>query len=293
MNELVAARRQYAEDLRRRVGIQSPLLVGAFAIVPREHYLGPGPWEIFDLSAAGVTSRPYRPTPDADPVHVYRDVLVGIDPSRMLNNGQPSAHALWMDQLALQAGEHVVHVGCGTGYYTAIMAEVVGAAGRVTAIEFDPQLAARAQRNLAHLAHVEVVEGNGCEYDPGPVDAFYVNAGATHPLPLWLDRLRPGGRLMLPLVRWPTNRDDTSTAGTGILLKVTRHDPSFSARIVSPAGMFPCIGAVDADADRRLGDALARGTGIDVVRLLRRASHAVAPSCWLHGDGFCLSALPV
>lgn len=293
MHVLTAARQRYAEDLRRRVGMQSPLLVHAFATVPREHYLGPGPWEIFDLSATGSSFRPYRPTPDADPVHLYRDVLVGIDVTRGLNNGQPSAHAYWMDQLALQGGEHVVHVGCGTGYYAAILAEVVGAGGRVTAIEFDPQLAARARQNLAHLTHVEVVEGNGCEYDPGPVDAFYVNAGATHPLPLWLDRLRPGGRLMLPLVRWPAPRADTSTAGTGVLLKVTRHDPTFAARIVSPVGIFPCIGAVDPNADRRLGEALAGGAGIDVVRSLRRDAHAAEPNCWLHGDGFCLSALPV
>jgi protein-L-isoaspartate(D-aspartate) O-methyltransferase len=292
MSDLAAARRRYADNLRERVGVQSAALVHAFATVPREHYLGPGPWDIFDLSAATVNLRPYHATPDADPVHLYRDVLVGIDATRGLNNGQPSAHALWMDQLGLQAGEHVVHVGCGTGYYAAILAEVVGVGGHVTAIELDPELAARARKNLAHLAHVEVVAANGCEYDPGFVDAFYVNAGATHPLPRWLDRLRPAGRLMLPLVRWPANQAEASASGMGVLLKVTRQGETFAARIVSLVGIFPCIGAVDTEADRRLGEALARGAGTDVVHSLRREPHTAEASCWLHGDGYCLSALP-
>jgi len=38
---------------------------------------------------------------------------------------------------APRAGEHVVHVGAGVGYYTAILAHMVGGSGRVTAIEFD------------------------------------------------------------------------------------------------------------------------------------------------------------
>jgi protein-L-isoaspartate(D-aspartate) O-methyltransferase len=35
------------------------------------------------------------------------------------------------------------------------------------------------------------------------VNAIYVNAGATHPMPLWLDSLMLGGRLIFPLVRYP------------------------------------------------------------------------------------------
>ena len=55
----------------------------------REAYLGPGPWPI--LRWPGYTS-----TPDADPAWLYSDILVGILPERHLNNGQPSAHALWI-----------------------------------------------------------------------------------------------------------------------------------------------------------------------------------------------------
>ena len=108
-------------------------MVHAFTQVPRERYLGPGPWKIFKFPA-------YQTTTDADPKHLYHDVLVAIDPVRFLNNGQPSFLAFLIDALDLQEGEHVVHIGCGTGYYTAILAEIVGSTGRVTAIEIDAEL---------------------------------------------------------------------------------------------------------------------------------------------------------
>src|SRR6201996_3284608 len=59
---------------------------------------------------------------DADPRHVYHDVLIALDEARGINNGQPS---LW-DELGIRTGEQVLHLGCGTGYYTAIAAELVG-----------------------------------------------------------------------------------------------------------------------------------------------------------------------
>ena len=83
----------------------------------------------------------------------------------------PRPWALWIDALDLRDGERVVHIGCGLGYYSAILAEVVGADGHVTALEIDPALAARARRNLAHLPHVEVRETDGASCDLDPADA--------------------------------------------------------------------------------------------------------------------------
>ena len=75
----------------------------------------------------------------------YEDVLVIIDPERLLNNGQPSLLTLLIDSLDLERGDRAVHIGCGTGYYTALIAEIVGPSGHVTAIEIDPGLPARAR----------------------------------------------------------------------------------------------------------------------------------------------------
>lgn len=70
---LMTARRAYAEELRTRARLRSDALVEAFAKVPRERFLGPGPWQ--GMPALGG----YTTTVDANPAHLYRDVLVAID----------------------------------------------------------------------------------------------------------------------------------------------------------------------------------------------------------------------
>ncbi len=62
-----------------------------------------------------------------------------------------------------------------------IIAAVVGPTGHVIGIEIDSELASPTRENLAYLEHVEVLQGDGGEYDPGPSDAIFVNAGVTHP----------------------------------------------------------------------------------------------------------------
>src|SRR6202040_3278591 len=123
----------------------------------------------------------YRATPDADPIYLYTDDVIGILPKRNLNNGQPSLHAALIAAAAPQPGEHVLHIGAGVGYYTAILTELVGTTGRVTAIEYDAELAARATANLAQTPHVRVVHGDGTRIAFEPADVIYVNAGATRP----------------------------------------------------------------------------------------------------------------
>jgi len=118
--------------------------------------------------------------------------VIGILPEHNLNNGQPSLHAALIVAAAPQPGEHVVHVGAGVGYYTTILAELIGAEGRVTAIEFDAELAARAMANLAQAPRVRVVHGDGTRVLFEPADVIYVNAGATRPADIWLDRLKEG-----------------------------------------------------------------------------------------------------
>jgi len=119
-------------------------VVNAFATVPREEFVGPGPWRIkspMDLAE-------YWTTDDDSPSHVYHDVLIALDESRGITNGQPSLWAYLFDHLDLVPEEQVPHLGCGSGYYTAIIAQLVGSAGRVTAVEIDAMLARRRNRRL-------------------------------------------------------------------------------------------------------------------------------------------------
>ena len=143
--------------------------------------------------------RGYVATPSDDPVYLYQDALVGIIPDRGVNNGQPSLHAMLIAAASPRSGEHVVHIGAGVGYYSAILAHTVGESGRVTAIEFDGGLAVRLWANFAGLPNVRALPGDGAQIAFDPADVIYVNAGATRPADIWLDRLNDGGRLILPL----------------------------------------------------------------------------------------------
>ena len=130
MDRLDILRQAYAKRLLAAMELAHDRVEAAFASVPREHYLGPGPWPI--LRASGYVS-----SPDGDPVYVYDDVLVGLDTKQKINNGQPAYHAKWIAALDPPLGGHAVHIGAGTGYYTAILAHLVGPTGRITAIEYD------------------------------------------------------------------------------------------------------------------------------------------------------------
>ena len=282
MKDLDEIRHYYAEELRAVSNLQSAALVRAFAKVPREHFLGPGPWQVFSPGLESVWT-----TTDADPKHLYHNLLVVIDAEQHLNNGHPSFLAFLIDQLKLNAADHVVHVGCGPGYYTAVMAEVVGNQGHVTAVEIDSRLAARARSNLNHVPQVKIIEGDGGEEDPGPCDAILVNAGATHPRSIWLDSLRAGGRLILPLT---VTGDEGGTEGA--IVKITREPAGFAASFVSRVGIFPCAGARDAALNRKLAAAFKRGDEKS-VQSLRRDKHKASDGCWFHGDTFCLSRIAV
>jgi protein-L-isoaspartate(D-aspartate) O-methyltransferase len=146
--ELAVVRRAYAKQISSAADIAHPGVEAAFAAVPRERFLGPGPWKV--MRWGGPNGGRYVETPGDDPVYVYTNDVIAIDPARRLNNGEPGLHALLMSRLDLRPGQHAVHIGVGAGYYTALLAEQVGPSGRVTAIEFAPDLAALAARNLAH-----------------------------------------------------------------------------------------------------------------------------------------------
>ncbi len=273
---LIDIRQFFAEEIRAVANIQTDALATAFAKVPREYFLGPGPWQIAspDPRGSSIGGTPigttYRATDDADPRHLYHNILIAIDPSRQLNSGHPSTLASWLDALELNEGDRALHVGCGVGYYTAIIAEVVGPNGHVTGIEIDPD------------------QADGGEFNFQPDDTIFINAGATHVRPDWLDNLRPGGRLLVPL----TFAADPDANGMGFMLKVTYERQSYAARFLSPVMIFPCIGSRNEEANQRLLDAMKRGTW-GSVQSLRRESHEPSDTCWLHGDNFCLSTLPV
>jgi len=286
---LEECRRFYAEEIRYAANLSTPALIEAFVRVPRENFLGPGPWKIAgaDLTGGGAI---YIPTEDADPRRVYHNVAIGLDPSRNLNNGQPGSLAHWIEALNLKEGERVFHLGCGVGYFTAIIAETVGPSGRVVASEVDPELARRAQENLRSYSNISVHSGDGMELDSGPIDAMLINAGVTHPHRPWLEKLHEGGRIVLPL----TVPMGNTGLGKGVMARIVRDAHAeegkrrFSARVLTFVAIYHCSGGRDPQLEPLLGKAFATGA-LMRMKSLRTDAHEVGETCILHREDVCLS----
>jgi protein-L-isoaspartate(D-aspartate) O-methyltransferase len=280
-------RRFYADEIRYAGNLQSAALVDALARVPREAFLGPAPWylgspELRGLSVMNAFQMAYAEV--NDPRDVYHNVVIVLDKTSDTNNGQPGALARWIDALDLKSGDRAYHLGCGTGYYTAIMAEIVGPEGKVIGSEVQPELAKRAASNLASYNNVTVVSGDGMTFDPGECDAVLVNAGVTHPATMWLDRLSDGGRLVLPLTM-----SATSTIGLGVMLKITCDGNGFSVQILTQVGIYSCVSGRDQLREPQIRQAMAGG--ITGLKSIRRDVHEKADTCIVHGPGVCLSSL--
>jgi protein-L-isoaspartate(D-aspartate) O-methyltransferase len=268
---LAARRAAYAHEVAARFGPPDPAVEAAFATVPREAFLGPPPWTF-----SGGGTRSWSGT--SDPASLYQDQLVALDRAKGINNGQPSLHAHCISALRLPRTDHVLHIGAGTGYYSAILAEL---AGSVDAYEIEPGLAARAVVNLAPWRNVTVHAESATGRRLPDADAIYVSAGASHPDPFWLGALREGGRLLFPL---------TGDQGWGGMLLIKRQGPHFAARFISDCGFINCAGLRDPVIAARLTAVFKEG-GKERVRSLTRQPPP-DPATWFAGDGWYLSTEP-
>jgi len=162
---------------------------------------------------------------------------------------------------------------------------MVGPGGRVLALEVDEQLAAEARRNLSGTPIVEVRHGNGTAPLGETFDAILINAGVTHARDEWLDAVRPGGHLVLPL----TAAIPQTTIGKGPLLRLTRAgEDAFDVKLVTLVAIYSAVGVRDDALGAALGKALMGGLFAPIKRL-RRDRHEPGPTCWLHGPTSCFS----
>ena len=281
-------RQFFAEEIEAVARLRTPSLIEALGAVPREAFLPPGPWTTradVDLMSPGRLIT----TPDADPKRVYHNIGVAIDPARQLFNGQPSTLSTMIDALAIAPGQHVLHIGAGLGYYTAVMAHAVGSTGRVVAYEVDAELATAARTNLARYGWVDLRHGDAA----GPIgesfDAILVNAGATHPLESWLAALAAGARMVVPLTSAMPAMGQT--IGKGLVWLFTSMSAGISARVLTVIAVYSAVGVRDDRLEERLGKAMMAGPQkwLSVTRL-RRDVHELAETCWCHADTWCLSA---
>lgn len=290
-DDLATVRRYYAEEICFPIRPARPRLIAAFSSVPREQFLGVGPWRAQNHQSAPD----YWTTATGNAREVYHDVAFALDEAQGLNNGPPGLYALLLSHLEVGLGESVQHHGCGSGYYTAVLAELAGPSGNVTATELD---AARAEQARAALAkqwpQVRVLHTDGAaESFIEPADVILVSAGASHPLQPWRASLKTGGRLIFSMATY----EGFGGAMSGAALLITRlGETSFGARFLYTVNSIEFSGGHDPEIGWRFALAFAEDQGTS-VKSLRIDAHAEDETCWLHNSEdpahpFCLSRLP-
>lgn len=213
------------QRLRELGAIRDPRVATAFARVPR-HLFAPGE----PLEAAYALDR----------LVTRRD-----DHGRALGSvSAPQVQAALLEQAGLERGMRCLEIG-PDGYTAALMAELVGAAGRVTAVGVDPGLIDRTAHRLgrAGYPHVELVPADGERGAPehAPYDRVIVTTGAWDIPPAWIAQLADGGTLTVPL----------RVRGLTRVLTLEREDDHLVARAVTECGPVPMRGA-GAHAERLL-----------------------------------------
>jgi protein-L-isoaspartate(D-aspartate) O-methyltransferase len=175
MADLEAAKEQMLRKQLQRRGILDRGVLAAMAKVPRERFLAP-------------ESRH----------EAYADRALAIDCSQTIS--QPYIVGLMTQALELSGTEKVLEVGTGSGYQTAILAEL---AREVVTVERHPALSQRAGEVLSELGYgnVTLVTGDGtlgCA-DRAPFDRIIVTAAAAECPPALFEQLDEGGLLVIPL----------------------------------------------------------------------------------------------
>lgn len=162
---------------------------------------------------------------------------------------QPYMVALMTQLLGVDVRSRVLEVGSGSGYQTAVLAEV---AGEVFALERLAELAERARETLARLAyanaHTAIADGTRGRPDLAPFNAILVAAAAAEAPPLLLRQLVQGGRLVVPIGR--PQRDQ-------VLTVFERRGDGFEQRLHTRCRFVPLVS--DHDAGERRGGEVAAG----------------------------------
>ncbi|HEY6729602.1 MAG TPA: protein-L-isoaspartate(D-aspartate) O-methyltransferase [Solirubrobacterales bacterium] len=207
MTDSAAARRMVERQLRPR-GITDERVLAAMETVPREEFV-----------------------PAALRHRAYADSALPIGEEQTIS--QPWIVAAISQALALDGSELVLEVGTGSGYSTAVLAQL---ASLVVSVERHEPLSRGARQVLAGLgiANVELMIGDGSLGVPerAPFDAIAVHATAPAAPSALLEQLAEGGRLVVPI----------ATGEADMLTVLRRQGADFDRETIGPCRFVPLIG---------------------------------------------------
>jgi protein-L-isoaspartate(D-aspartate) O-methyltransferase len=191
-------------------GIRNPHILAAFREVPRHAFVAP-----------------------VNAERAYGDFPIPIAAGQTIS--QPFVVAAMVEAAEIKAGDHVLEVGSGSGYATAIISRI---AGDVVGIERHKVLADLGRERLKRLGYSNamIVHADGTRGWPedAPYDAIIASATGTHVPQPFIEQLKPGGRIVMPVGRQESFQQ---------LVKATRReDGTIEQRELCPVRFVPLIG---------------------------------------------------
>ena len=209
-------RNELVEDLVNQGFIRNRAVQQAFGKVPRHLFV-----------------------PRVDFVTAYSDqpVFIRWDAGTPISSStQPRMMAIMIEQLGLEPGLRVLEIGAGTGYNAAILAHIVGESGSVITVDIDQDIVDEAAGNLSKAGYdnVKCVCGDGFEgfSTDRPYDRIIVTVGAYDISPHWVDQLKDGGIMVVPL--W--------FKGFSLSVAVEKRDGELKGLSASPCLFIPIRG---------------------------------------------------
>jgi protein-L-isoaspartate(D-aspartate) O-methyltransferase len=169
------------EGLIKEGWLNTPRIIEAFRKIKRKDFLPKGMEDLAELN-------------EALPIGFGQTI------------SQPLTVAFMLEKLQPEKGNKILDIGSGSGWTTALLAEIVKEEGKIIAIEIIPELKEFGEKNVAKYnfiekGRVEFICGDGSKGYPkeAPFDRILVSAASSQILQAWKEQLKIAGRIVAPV----------------------------------------------------------------------------------------------